>query len=91
MKKMLFLMSILTIGISSESYASKGYANDGLMLMLAVAGFLLVIAAILKATNYLRKNGRSMIRTAVTWTWRKIACLRDYLKKTIARNFDFSF
>jgi len=52
-------MLVLTTGISSESLASKGYASDGLMFMMAVAGFLLVIAAMLKVKNYLGKNGRT--------------------------------
>ncbi len=90
MKKAVFVLTVLTVGISSESFASKGYASDGLMLMMAVAGFLLVVAAILKVTDYLRMNGRTLIHASVTWIRQKITYLRDHLKKTKSAHFGFS-
>jgi hypothetical protein len=62
MKRKVFLVVSLLGGLSSPVLASAGYAYDGLEFILVLAGFMLLLAAILKGADYLGKNGRALVR-----------------------------
>ncbi len=81
MKKGVLIVSFLITGLSSQSYASKGYAHDGLNFMLAVAGLFLVIAGLLSAINFLKRNGRTLVhRTVIRVRW-AFSALKGYLRR----------
>lgn len=65
MKKVTFFTLFLLFGPAVQSFAAKGYAHDGLALILSVAGFLLLIAGLLKSIDYLKRNGGRLFHAAV--------------------------
>ena len=58
MKKGIQIVLALVIGLPFQSLAKAGLATDGLQFILALAGILLLVAALLKGTDYLFRNGR---------------------------------
>jgi hypothetical protein len=91
MKKEVLIMSVLILGLSLKSFASTGNANDGLVFILAVVGFLLIIAGLLKGIDYLRRNSKQIINNAMRFLKRMSATLRVYLKKAKSEYFDLSY
>lgn len=77
----MFLLSFLIIGLSSQSYASKGYAQDGLAFMLAVAGLFLLVAGLSSTINFLRKNGRMLVRRTVIHIRRAILAFKRLIRR----------
>ncbi|HPS63289.1 MAG TPA: hypothetical protein PLK82_09515 [Bacteroidales bacterium] len=90
MKKSAFLLTVALLGLSLPAMASKGYAADGLWLMLVIAGFLLLIAGILQGIDYLRKNGRRMVMRAVVLIRKAWTFLRHRREKTNAEHLDMA-
>ncbi len=90
LKKSVFLISILFAGFPFPALASKGYAADGLIFMLGIAGFVLVVAGIFYGIDYTRKNGRRMILQARIGVRRIHAWLRQAYRKTKTEHLDLA-
>lgn len=52
---------VLLLGLSLPAFAKSGVADGGLEFMLAIAGFLLLVAGLFAGIEYLMKNGRNLI------------------------------
>lgn len=72
MKKRLLPVCILFVGMTPPVFASAGYAKDGLEFLLFLAGFLLIVAAMLSGIDYLSRNGRELISRAHSFLKRAI-------------------
>ncbi len=52
-------MSFLIIGLSTQSYAAKGYANDGLAFMMVVPERCYYWQACFPTIDFLKRRGRT--------------------------------
>ncbi len=91
MKKQMLLLLVMMLGLSGRTYASAGRAYDTLAFILVLIGFLLVVAGLLEATDYLRRNGRKMINRSITVLKKKREILLEFLRKVKADYLDFSY
>ncbi len=90
MKKQMLLLLVMMLGLSGRTYASAGHAYDTLAFILVLIGFLLVVAGLLQATDYLRRNGMTMINKSVVMIKRKRKILLDFIQKVRSNHLDFS-
>lgn len=91
MKKLLFIIITLILGLSNESYAGTGGANDGLELLFVIYGFLLIILVLITGVNYLKKNGKTLKYKAITSLKKMIISLKVQLHKIKSDYFDPSY
>ena len=91
MKKEMFIIIALLLGVSFKSDAATGNANDGLEFFLVIVGLLLIILGLLNGVDYLQKNGKTMIYKTMTFLKKKITLLRDHLNKVKSGYFDLSY
>ena len=91
MKKEMFLITALLLGVSFKLFAGTGNANDALELLLIIIGVLLIIVGLLNGVDYLQKNGKTMIYKAMTFLKKKITLLRGNLNKVKSEYFDLSY
>ncbi|NCA74980.1 MAG: hypothetical protein EOM90_01475 [Alphaproteobacteria bacterium] len=91
MKKGIFLISFLMIGLSTQSYAAKGYANDGLAFMMVVAGALLLLAGLFSTIDFLKRRGRILVRYTRIRVRKAFAIIIGYLHRRMAGNFGLPF
>ena len=91
MKKEIFIIIVLLLGVSFKSFAGTGNANDGFVFSLVIAGLLLIIVGLLNGVDYLQKNGKTMIYKAMTFLKKMITLLRDRLNKVKSDYFDLSY
>ncbi|PLX00358.1 MAG: hypothetical protein C0593_01060 [Marinilabiliales bacterium] len=61
MKKQIFLITGLILGVSGETLAGTGGAKDGFMFFAVVIGFLLFVWGLLAGGSFLKNNGRKTI------------------------------
>lgn len=90
MKKGMFLLSFLIIGLSTQSYASKGYAYDGLAFMMVVAGALLLLAGFFSTIDFLKRRGRTLVRYTRIRVRKTITLIKGYLRRWMPGYFDLS-
>lgn len=91
MKKEKIIIIVLLLGLSFKSFAGTGNANDGREFLLAIVGSLLIILGLLYGADFLKKNGKTMINKTILFLNKKIALLRNYLKKVNSDYFDISY
>lgn len=91
MKKEMFIIIALLLGVSFKSFAGTGNANDALELLLIIVGLLLIIVGLLNGVDYLQKNGKTMIYKAMTFLKKKITLLSDHLNIVKSDYFDRSY
>lgn len=91
MKKQIFIITALILGLSYESFAGTGGANNGFKFLLVIIGFLLIILGLLTGVDYLKKNGKALIYKAITSLKKMIISLKDHLHKIKSDYFDLSF
>ena len=91
MKKQIFIITALILGLSYESFAGTGGANDELKFLLFIIGFLLIILGLLTGVDYLKKNGKALIYKAITSLKKMIISLKDHLHKIKSDYFDLSY
>lgn len=60
MKKVILIWLVLLLGLYCKAFAKAGIAGGGLEFILAIAGFLLLVAGFLEGTDYLIKNGKGL-------------------------------
>ncbi len=87
MKKEMFIIIALLLGVSFKSFAGTGNANDALELLLIIIGVLLIIVGLLNGVDYLQKNGKTMIYKAMTF----LKKIRNHLNKVKSNYFDLSY
>ncbi len=75
-KRSTFLIITLLVSTSSV-YAGTGSANDGIFLILGVAGVLLIIAAFLHGIDFIRNNGKRIVKNTIIYAKQKIHSLFD--------------
>ena len=85
--KLLFLLTVL----SSQTYASSGYANDGLKFTICLVLFFLLIAGIFKGFDILRKHGRMIIFKSYDWMQKKFLSLKMLLRDIKSRYFELKY
>jgi len=78
MKKDLYLLLVLFMGLSSKSFAGTGSANDQIGFVLVILAFLSIIAGFFAGKDYLQKNGKTMARKAIAFIKKKIALFRSH-------------
>ena len=91
MKKQLFIIIALILGLSYKSFAGTGGANDGLKLLLVIIGFLLIILGLLTGINYLKMNGKTLIYKTIASLKKMIISIKDHLHKIKSDYFDLSY
>ncbi|MCX6245377.1 MAG: hypothetical protein NTU98_11820 [Bacteroidetes bacterium] len=72
MKKEVTLVLILFAGFSSQAFAGTGSANDGLELLMVLAGFLLLVVGFFEGIDYLHKNGKVLVHRVKTFIKNKV-------------------
>jgi hypothetical protein len=82
MNKVILIGLVLFLGLSSQAYAKAGIANDGLEFVLALVGFLLLVAGFLKGTDYLMKNGKGLFNRVKAYFKKKIITLSSFSIKS---------
>jgi hypothetical protein len=60
MNKVKLIGLVLFLGLSSQAFAKAGIANGGFEFALVLIVFLLLVAGILEAIDYLMKNGKDL-------------------------------
>ena len=62
MKKISIFLLLFFCSFITRTYAAYGNAKDGDVFAIVLIGFLLLLAGILFGIDYLRKNGKRLIR-----------------------------
>ena len=91
MKKEIFIIAVLFLGLSLETLAATGSAYDGLEFLMVIFGVLLIILGLLHGIDFLKKNGKTMINKAISFFKNKSALLRNYLHKLKTDLLDLSY
>ncbi len=87
----MLITAALFFGVSVQSFAGTGNASDVSVLFLLIGGLLFIFLGLISGIDYLRKNGKTMIRQALSFLKKRIALLRDYLHRVISDYFDLSY
>lgn len=91
MKKQIFIIIALTVGLSFESTAATGGTTDGFVFIIAIIGFLLMLIALLSGADYLNKNGTKLLNKAMTSVKKLYTLFIDHYRKTMSDFSDLSF
>ena len=77
MKKTILIGLILLFGLSYQSFAKAGIASDEREFVLFIIAFLLFVAGIFEATDYLKKNGKTLFIRVRTLLRNKMLMLKN--------------
>ena len=77
MKKTILIGLILLFGPSYQSFAKAGIASDEREFVLFIIAFLLFVAGIFEATDYLKKNGKTFFIRVRTLLRDKMLMLKN--------------
>ena len=77
MNKRMIIGQVLFLGLSYQAFAKAGVADGGLELMLAIVGFLLLVAGLFAGIEYLLKNGRNLFNRFKAFLKKKIFIPRN--------------
>jgi hypothetical protein len=77
MNKRMIIGQVLFLGLSFQAFAKAGVADGGLELMLAIVGFLLLVAGLFAGIEYLLKNGRNLFNRFRAFLKKKIFIPRN--------------
>ena len=83
MKKQIFIIIALILGLSYESLAATGRATDGIIFIIVIIGFLLIILGLLAGIDYLRKNGERLFYKAMASLKKLHILLKVHLHKIV--------
>ncbi|HTX88844.1 MAG TPA: hypothetical protein VMC08_07650 [Bacteroidales bacterium] len=81
MKKTLLTGLILSVGINLNAFASAGSARDGFLFSVVLVGLLAALGALLMGIDYLKRNGRRMLRYAYKYLRGRIVTLRVWINR----------
>lgn len=91
MKKQVFTITALILGLSYGSFAGTGGAKDEFAFSLVILSFLLIILGLLTGVDYLKKNGKTLIYKAITTLHKMVILLKDRLHKIKSDYSDLSY
>jgi putative transcriptional regulator len=77
MKKIMFIWLVLLLGLSYQAYAKAGMAQDEPEFILAIVGFLLLVAGFFGGIDYLIKDGKGLFKRFRTFLRKKVLTLRN--------------
>ena len=77
MNKVMIIWLVLFLGLSCQAFAKAGVANGGFEFMLAIVGFLLLVAGLIEGIEYLIKNGRNLFNRFKAFLKKKIFLPRN--------------
>lgn len=77
MKKVMIIGQVLFLGLSYQAFAKAGVADGGFEFMLAIAGFLLLVAGLFAGIEYLIKNGKNLFNRFKAFLKKKIFIPRN--------------
>ena len=77
MNKRMIIGQILFLGLSYQAFAKAGVADGGFEFMLAIVGFLLLIAGLFAGIEYLIKNGKNLFNRFRAFLKKKIVITRN--------------
>ena len=62
MNKTLKIVSVLLLGLPVQTFAKSGIGSDSLQFVLALSGFLLLLAGVMKGIDWFTKNGKGLLQ-----------------------------
>jgi hypothetical protein len=77
MKKVMLIWLVLLLGLSYQSFAKAGMANDENEFVLAIVVFLLLVAGFFEGIDYLIKNGKGLYKRFQTFLRNKMLTFRN--------------
>jgi hypothetical protein len=77
MNKVKSIGLVLFLGLSYQAFAKAGVAEGGFEFMLAIAGFLLLVAGLFAGIEYLIKNGKNLFNRFKAFLKKKIFIPRN--------------
>jgi hypothetical protein len=77
MKKVMLIWIVLLLGLSYRSFAKAGMAKDENEFVLAIVGFILLVAGFFKGIDYMKKNGKGLFKRFRTFLRNKMLTLRN--------------
>ena len=77
MKKVMLICLVLLLGLSYDSFAKAGMADDETEFVLAIIGFILFVAGIFEGIDYLTKNGKGLFKRVQTFLRNKLLTLMN--------------
>jgi len=72
MNKVMIIGQVLFLGLSYQAFAKAGVADGGFEFMLAIVGFLLLVAGLFAGIEYLIKNGKNLFNRFKAFLNKKI-------------------
>lgn len=91
MKKQIFIITALILGLSYESFAGTGGAKDEFAFFLVILGFLIIILGLLTGVDYLKKNGKTLMTDAIKTIHKMVIALKVHLHKIKSDYSDLSY
>jgi hypothetical protein len=77
MNKAMIIGLVLFLGLSCQAFAKAGVAGGGFEFMLAIVGFLLLLAGLFAGIDYLIKNGMNLFNRFKAFLKKKIFIPRN--------------
>jgi hypothetical protein len=77
MNKVMIIGQVLFLGLSYQAFAKAGVADGGFEFMLAIVGFLLLVAGLFAGIEYLIKNGKNLFNRFKAFLKKKIFIPRN--------------
>jgi len=88
MKKKILVSLVLLNALFYKTFAATGNASDGLEGLLVIIGFLLIVTGLLYVTDYLRKNGKKVIKKVFTCSKRIVKAIGNKINKARSRYYN---
>ena len=77
MNKVMIIGQVLFLGLSYQAFAKAGVADGGFEFLLAIVGFLLLVAGLVAGIEYLIKNGKDLFNRFKAFLKKKIFIPRN--------------
>jgi len=91
MKTHIFVTLSFILVWTGVTIAGTGGPNDGREILLLFISFLMIVLAVLYALDYIKKNGRNLIKKASLSLKKMIVSLKNQFQKWVSKYFDLSY
>ena len=91
MKKELFVTTLLLLGFSFKSFAGTGRVDDGIEFFLFILGILLIVLFLLNGFDYMKKNGKMLLKNTKSFLNRNITLIGNFLNKIKSEFIDIAY